>query len=207
MGSCPVLLGGHQHQPQHPVHPFQLRHLRYFFQFFALQWQSEEADLFEKDKVASDPVSVIKLPAAEHWANACLKIKIPLLVQIQKIVNKGVTNTSCLKSKERRGVLVTKSIILKVLLYALKAAILKLSVLCLNSSNKSVQKAISLCAVNLEEGPGSNLRESSLQSPKSVTLNTFHVWQLFTEKVVWIRWRNLCSTSIWLTSTTQGWTE
>ena len=30
MWSHPVLLGGDKHQPQHPVHPFQLRHLGYF---------------------------------------------------------------------------------------------------------------------------------------------------------------------------------
>ena len=55
--------------------------------------------------------------------------------------------------------------ILKVLLYALKDAILKRK----SYQSITVQKVNVKCAVNLEEGPGSNLRESSLQSPKSVT--------------------------------------
>ena len=153
MGPRPVLLLRHQHQPQHPVHPLQLRHLGYFPVSCSPKWSN---DLFEKDKVASNPVCIVELPAAEHWAHACLLIKVEinfwpslrstvdqvwdqLLIKFEincwstadqgwdptAAKNCEQSATSCLKSTERRGVLVTKSMILKVLLYALKAAILK----------------------------------------------------------------------------------
>ena len=44
-----------------------------------------------------------------------------------------------------------------------------------SSFKEFVQKVMSKSPVNLEEGPGSSLRESSLQSPKSVTLKIVHV--------------------------------
>ena len=72
MGSRPVLLLGDQHQPQHPVDPFQLWHLGYF-SFSCLPGQS---DLFEKDKVASNPVCIVELPAAEHRTHACLLVNV-----------------------------------------------------------------------------------------------------------------------------------
>ena len=123
-------------------------------------------------------------------------------------------STSCFKSTETRGLLVSKSMILNVLLYALKAAILdkslsrvfylpmivsnwlsrinffslkfrghffpqwvekqshKLFVLAIFYFNHISMRKLSK---NLEEGPASSFRESSLQSLKSVTFTEFYI--------------------------------
>ena len=60
-------------QPQHPVFPLQLRHLRQNAQSFLRK--SSKANLFEENKIPSDPVPIVKLPAAKHWAHARLVVK------------------------------------------------------------------------------------------------------------------------------------
>ena len=60
-------------QPQHPVFPLQLRHLRQNAQSFLRK--SSKANLFEENKIPSDPVPIVKLPAAKHWAHAGLVFK------------------------------------------------------------------------------------------------------------------------------------
>ena len=117
-------------QPQHPVFPLQLRHLRQNAQSFLRK--SSKANLFEENKIPSDPVPIVKLPAAKHGAHACLVVKyIPKLCMYnyriswwEKVYQANMLSTSCFKSTETRGLLVSRSMILNVLLYALNAVIL-----------------------------------------------------------------------------------
>ena len=60
-------------QPQHPVFPLQLRHLQQNAQSFL--GKSSEENLFEENKIPSDPVPIVQLPAAKHGAHARLMVK------------------------------------------------------------------------------------------------------------------------------------
>ena len=60
-------------QPQHPVFPLQLRHLQHNAQRFLRK--SFKANLLEENKIPSDPVPVVKLPAAKHGAHASLMVE------------------------------------------------------------------------------------------------------------------------------------
>ena len=209
-------------QPQHPVFPLQLRHLRQNAQSFLRK--SSKANLFEENKVPSDPIPIVKLPAAKHWAhagmvfkyisNSCTTLRYP----DKKKFIKQICCQPLVSSRLRRwGLLVTRSMILNVLLYALNAAILdkslsrvfylpmilsswlspinllafsslaysvggifflhgytshKLFVFAVCDFNHRIMRKLS---ANLEEGPASSFRESSLQSLKSVTFTEFDI--------------------------------